>query len=255
MKNWRSCLGAVLALTAFSSILPARAENGWVLSQMSQSSPMAGGQTIYITPSGMRSLDSKTGLSMFTKGPAWNVVLFNKQTRKFYQTPLQSWLQSFQRRNLGGKFEGASWRRGRQGSVCNVRAYEFVMDHPPAMKAPARTVHGHTRTMPTIKAASLWVATDIVTPPQVSAIISKIYGIPDCQRIPLRLVITDGSGRNQVAMDTMKVAKTPVPDSVFDIPAGYAQVKSDMEVLLDKESMDGFDDIMKDLDAPPRPKR
>ncbi|MBY0357587.1 MAG: hypothetical protein K2W82_06250 [Candidatus Obscuribacterales bacterium] len=254
MKVWQSPIKLGLLFSAILlSISQVKAADGWILSQKANSGVTAGsGQTLYITANGMRTSDAKSGVNMFTNSPNWNVTIFNSQTKRFYQTPLQSWVQSFKQRSLGGKIEGGTWRKGGFGNICGVRAYEYVMDHPSAVRSTAS--RGRGKTLPTITAASLWVATDIVTPPQVSMIISKLYGVPDCQRIPLRVAITE-NGRQSIVMDTQRATKAAVADALFTVPKGFQQAKTDMEVIMDKSSMDTFDDIMRDLDAPAPAKR
>lgn len=257
MKFPRSKVNFIVLIASFCFPLEALAanESGWTLTQVASGSIGlgGGGQTLCITPNGMRSTDPKNGISMFTRGPSWNVVLLNSQTRKYFQTPLKSWLESFRRRNIAGKFDGVGWRKGSFGTVCGTRAYEYLMDHPPSVRTNAGPKRGQMGRSQGIKSANLWVATDIVTPPQASAILSQMYGLPDCQRIPLRVTVTDLSGRTKTVVDTVKVQRVTVPESQFTVPSGYSPVKSDMEILMDKESMDSFNDIMKDLDAAPTP--
>ena len=101
-----------------------------------------------------------------------------------------------------------------------------------------------------IQGASLWVASDISTPPEVSKIICQFYGVPDCQRIPLRMTVNEAGKPPQVAVDTSRVAKMNIPDNMFAVPRGYQPVKQDSDVFIDKESMDTLDEMLNDLDSP-----
>lgn len=247
-------LSALLGLCFFSASA-AFAENGWAVTQMSKEASLSGSLTLYITPSGMRSMDPKSGLNMFTKGPNWTIAIFNDKTKRIYQSPLQTWLMSFKQRGLSGRFDGATWRRGKEGVIGGVRAYEFVMDHPPPIRTNAKTLNGKMAKFGGLSSATMWVAADIATPPQVSDLLSKLYGVPDCQRIPLRVTMTEIGKPPKVAVDTVRVAQVNVPDSVFGLPRGYQPVRQDSEIFIDKESMDTLDEMMKDLDAPSTPRR
>jgi hypothetical protein len=235
---------------------PAFCEQGYSITQTAKSgAALGGGMTLYISPQGMRTYEAKSGVSVLTHAPSWIVYIFNDKTKRVYSTNLQPWLDSFKRRNIGGRFEGASWKRGNpNGAVAGVRAYEFVMDKPPMLKTTSRALNGKAKNYQQIQSASLWVASDIATPPEVSKLICQFYGVPDCQRIPLRMTVNEAGKPPQVAVDTSRVAKMNIPDNMFAVPRGYQPVKQDSDVFIDKESMDTLDEMLNDLDSP-SPKR
>jgi hypothetical protein len=190
-----------------------------------------------------------------TRGPNWTVYIFNDKTKKIFTSPLSSWLASFKQRHLVGRFEGATWRRGNEnGRVANARAYEFIMDKPPPMRTSSKALNGKMKNYGTLQGASLWVASDIQTPREVSNILSQIYGVPDCQRIPLRVVLTESGKGQSIAVDTIKVSHINVPEAAFAVPKGYQITKTDTDVFFDKESTDTLDDLLQDLDNPDSPK-
>lgn len=231
---------------------PAFCEQGYAITQTAKSgAALGGGMTLYISPQGMRTYEAKSGVSVLTHAPGWTVYIFNDKTKRVYSTAMQPWLDSFKRRNLGGRFEGASWRRGNaNGAVAGVRAYEFVMDKPPQIKTTSKSLNGKMKAYGQIQGASLWVASDIATPPEVSKIICQFYGVPDCQRIPLRMTVNESGKPPQVAVDTSRVAKMDIPNNMFSVPNGYQAVKQDSDVFIDKESMDTLDEMLNDLDSP-----
>ena len=248
MGKWRFGLLAALTFLPLFGQADAAQEVGWSITQTAKGSPMGSGATMIITPTGMRTSDAKSGVSLFTRGPAWNVVLFNAQNRSIYQTSLANWLRSIQTRRAGGRFEGATWKRGGTTQISGARAYEFLIDRPPSGGGrPVKGPDGKMRVLPAISAAKLYVAQDIATPPEISNLISKIYGVPDCQRIPLRMEVTEVGKRPILAVDTVRIARVNVPDSMFAIPVGFKPVKSDMEVFIDSQSMNAIDDLLKDL--------
>ncbi len=239
-------------LVLAGTIGSAQAEAGWSIVQTAKGSPMGSGATILITPTGMRTSDAKSGVSMFTKGPSWNVVLFNTQTKSIYQTSLQGWIQSIEKRRgaSGGRFSGATWKRGQTAvQVAGAKAYEFLTDRPPTGGARAvKGPDGKLRNMPAISGARLYVAQEIATPEEVSKLISQIYGVPDCKRIPLKLIVNEvGKAVPTVAVDTVRIARVNVPDAMFQVPTGFKAVKTDMEVFIDRQSMDAIDSMLKDL--------
>lgn len=237
-------------LGSFFAVAPAMAEAGWTVNQIARGgAALNGGMTLYITPTGMRTYDAKNGVSLMTHAPQWNIYIYNTKTKRMFSSQLQPWLSSFRTRNLVGRFEGAQWRRGNQGVVAKVRAYEFVMDKPPPAKTNSKMLNGKIRSVGQMQSANLWVASDIVTPHQVSDILCKIYGIPDSQRIPLRLTVVENN-RPSTLVDTSSCVQQNIPDSMFSVPGGMTPVKQDSDVFIDQESMDTLDEMLQDLDSP-----
>lgn len=248
-RNWG--IFALLASFICSGSPGLSAESGWSLNQTATSgAALGGGMTIYISPNGLRSYEPKSGVSLLTHGPNWTVYIFNTKTKRMFSTQLQPWLQSFKQRNLVGRFQGASWKRGNpNGQVAGVRAYEFVMDKAPPVRTSSKSINGKIQQYGAIQAASLWVASDIKTPQQVSDILCNLYGVPDTQRIPLRVTLTQG-GKTSTAVNTTTAARMNIPDNIFAVPTGYQMVKQDSDVFIDKESMDTLDEMLNDLDSP-----
>ncbi len=247
-------LVSLLSLAFCSS--PAFAEDGWSLSQIAKGgAALNGGMTLYITKTGMRTVDQKNGISLMTRGPNWTIYIFNSKTKRMFASALQPWLASFKQRNLVGKFEGANWQRGGQSVVAGVPAWEFIMAKPPQVPTNSKVLNSKVRQQAgAIQAANLYVAASIETPRPVSEILSKLYGIPDVQRIPLRVTVVEANKGKSNAVDTTRVAHINVPESVFQVPTGYQMVKQDSDVFIDQESMDTLDEMLQDLDSP-APKR
>ena len=154
-----------------------------------------------------------------------------------------------------GRFEGATWKRGTDNfAIAGVRAYQFMMDKPPVTKTSSKALNGRVKNFKSLQGASLWVASDIQTPPEVSNLLSQIYGVPDCQRIPLRVVVNEVGVGKSTAVDTLKISHLSVPDSAFAVPNGYQIAKTDTEVFIDKESADTIDEMLQDLDKPSTPR-
>ena len=255
--GWMRFTGAALIGLFLFCTGAAQAENGWTLTQYARGGAALSGQmTLYITPNGMRTYDPKNGVSLMTHGPSWQVYIYNSKTKRMFQSALNPWLQSFKSRGLAGRFQGASWRRGNtNGVVAGVRAYEFVMDKPPAVRTNNKTINGKVKQVAQMQSANLWVASDIATPTQVSNILSSLYGIPDSQRVPLRVqVLEQGARAPSSLVDTLRVQQGNIPDATFAVPTGMTSVRQDADVFIDQESMDTLDEMLQDLDSP-SPKR
>jgi hypothetical protein len=237
---------AVCASPAFST------EDGWKLFQSAKGgAALSGSMTLYITSGGMRTYEPKNGISLMTHGPNWNIYIYNEKTRRMFVSQLQPWLESFKKRGLAGRFQGATWKRGGQtATIAGARAYQFMMDKAPVVQTTSKALNGKMKSYSALRSASLWVASDIQTPPQVSNILSQIYGVPDCQRIPLRVVVDETAKGQSTAVDTLTASHITVADSTFAVPTGYQITKTDSDVFIDKESADTLDEMLNDLDSP-----
>jgi hypothetical protein len=218
--------GSVLLAMAFSQ--SALAETGWQVVQDGDSCPMGPGTTVIVSSNAMRVSGARGRIVMMTSGPSWKVVLVNNQVHTMYQTTLDDWLRTAQQEKSRGTMEGATWKRGTTDQIARMRAYGFVMDHPPNQTVPVSTTK---RRMTPVTAAQLWVAQDIATSPAISNLFSKLYGIPDCQRLPLRLA-TSGAGQpSSLRLDTVSAAPVAINASMFQTPAGYKLVPSYVDVI------------------------
>jgi hypothetical protein len=227
-----SCSSAAVAIGAVALVslywmglwLPAFAESGWQVVQTGDSCPMGPGTTLTVTGNAMRVAGARGRIVMITSGPSWNVVLFNNQAHVMYQTTLANWMQSAQQEKSHRSLEGATWKRGSTDQIARMRAYAFIMDHPPTRVNNANGKHN------VVTSAQLWVAQDIATSAAISNVFSKLYGIPDCQRLPLRLATATG-GAPSVRLDTISVAPVSVSSSAFQVPSGYKSVSSYVDVI------------------------
>jgi hypothetical protein len=186
-----------------------------------------------------------------THGPDWTIYIFNDKTKRVYTSSLQDWLASCKKREIAGRFEGATWKRGNKNiALAGVRAYEFLMDKPPPARTSSASLSGTTKSYNPLQQASFWVASDIRTPPQISTILSRLYGVPDCQRVPLRLVIKEIGKDQSTAVDTLKISHVAVPATVFTVPRDYEPAQTDTAVFIDKQTEDALKEMLQDMDNP-----
>lgn len=230
-------------LIAFSiSCAHARAETGWQVMQVGESCPMGSGTIVTISSNGMKVTGPQGRIVMLTCGPAWDVTLINHQARLVYKTTLNDWLKTAKSSNHSS-LEGASWKRGTTETIARTRAYSFIMDKPPTRGIVLKD----GTTIPPVKAAKLWVAQDIATSPSISSVFSKLYGIPDCQRLPLRLCTGNGTqGSTVTNIDTVNIGAVPVNTAMFQSPTGYKPVASYIDVITGASETDDLKKILKD---------
>lgn len=229
----------LFAVLACASVPNASAEPGWTVVQ-NGSMPVGGTSTITFSANGV-CIDSKTtGLCLVAKGPDWDITLFSKKNQACYKSSLKNWAASIRSRTEnagGGPFDGAVWNPAGAGlNVAGIQTDSYITETNGIRKMVcSRQCKTEAAKLPS---ARLYVAKSIVMPPQVSAIVSQLYAIPNTQRLPLRLDF-ELPGREAITrVDTIQIAKQNVPASTFAIPEGLKLVKSDMEVFVDQRRRD-----------------
>lgn len=230
-------LALLLALTgAFSK--PAFAdERGWVLTQRSTN---FGDAYIYISPSGMKMVSPKLGCNIVTCAPGWSVAFYNDKTRQFYSTTYEKWTNDLTAKMAakGQSLSDLPWARGSVSGVSGLKATQYSIRN--ARLSP----RGGARRQQ-VSAADCWVADEIQVPSQVSAMISKAYGLPNTRSFPLRISLVT-NGNPQTVLDTYRAQSCAIPNSYFGVPAGYARANSEAEVMMDDETKQMFNDLVSD---------
>lgn len=224
--------GRILVSAALSLALvglfcwPVMAETGWQVTQAGDASPMGAGTTMLVSANALRVSSGKGKIVMLMTAPSWNVVLLNTQAKTMFQTTLNDWLKTASQDKRHNTMEGATWKRGATNKIAQMRACAFVMDKPPAKPVS----QPGTRVRAPVTSAELWVAQDIETSPAVSNLFAKLYGIPDCRRLPLRL-LTGSNGPATMRLDTVAASGVALSSSQFQVPGGYKSVPSYIDVL------------------------
>ncbi|HMW89599.1 MAG TPA: hypothetical protein PLC15_01805 [Candidatus Obscuribacter sp.] len=232
-----SALALLLAL-AGPFLQPACAdERGWVLTQRSTN---FGDAYIYISPSGMKMVSPKLGCNIVTCAPGWSVAFYNDKTRQFYSTTYEKWTNDLTAKmaSKGQSLSDLPWTRGSVGGVSGLKATQYSIRN--ARLSP----RGGARRQQ-VSAADCWVADEIQVPSQVSAMISKAYGLPNTRSFPLRISLVT-NGNPQTVLDTYRAQSCAIPNTYFGVPAGYARASSEAEVMMDDETKQMFNDLVSD---------
>ena len=229
----------ILTAVFLTLAAPALAERGGTVVQKGAATTMGGGNVL-LGSNGLKAWGGKGRIVMLMSGPNWTMSIVNNRDRLIYQTTMAKWFESMEKTRKPSFLQGATWKRGASAKIAGLRAYEFVMDRPPAQQV-TKTIRG--RTLPPVTAASLWVAQDVPTSPSVSKVFARMYGIPDCQRLPLRLS-TVSNGQSTVRLDTLSATATAVTAESFQPPQGYKKAKSYIEAFTGLDDDADIEDLL-----------
>lgn len=237
------------AAPAYAAPAPqAAAKPGWIVTQKG-SMPVGGASTITFCADGVCIGSKASGLYLVAKSPDWDITLFSTKNHACFKSTLKNWADSIRKRTKaagGGPFDGAAWKPAGPGvKVAGFQTDSYVTETNGIRKM---TCSRQGTSQPTkLPTARLYVAKDIATPPQVSAIVAQLYAIPNCQKLPLKLDFTLPGRRTITRVDTLQIAKQSIPPSTFAVPTGLKLVKSDMDVFIDQKSKDELDKELEGL--------
>lgn len=236
---------ALLAHLGVSSVPAQAADKGWVLTQKSL---MMGDMYLYVSPSGFKFTNPKAGVNFVTRSPNWDVLMFNDKTKVCYSATLDTFKKQVtanlpQRRAELGQ---GNWQKGNVSNIANLRATQYVMADAAGVQA---RVAARSKRQPSqhLKGADYWVCEDIQVPPQLSDLLSSMYGLPNTMNVPLRLSVTTAEQGTKMQLDTYRSQACPIPIDYYSMPSGYRPVKSSVEVMADEDTKQIIDDMAKDL--------
>lgn len=240
----RRLIGISMALVASFATLqsPASAdESGWVLTQKSL---LFGDMYLYVSAQGFKFVNPKAGLNFVTRSPSWDVVMFNDKTKVCFSSSMSTF-----KKEAGANFNQkkeelarASWQRGSVSNIAGLKASQYV-----ASNIGAAPVKPGRKAKEQLTGADYWVSEQIHVPPQLSDLVSSMYGLPNTMNVPLRLTYTTRESAGKVALDTYYSKACAIPASYYTVPQGYRQVKSSVEVMADEDTKQILDDMNKDF--------
>ena len=199
--------------------------------ELKQTSKMVGPITCMIAPQAVRIRAEKMGITWMFKAPKWDAYLFNTETKNFCSFPYAQWkdrvfFMPASGKTAKAKAEFAQMKVGKTGkteSIAGAKAYEVGITKPGGMKY-----------------GSLWMASDIVAPPQFSEVVGSMMMVPiKTGGAPLRAQVFQPKQREIVQVfDTVSASKKSVDTAMFEPMKGFNKVKDEMALLF-AESPDG----------------
>lgn len=207
-----------------ANLLPGGGYESWV---MHQTSDVSGKQISRFGPDGARVENEGMGITYVVwKSPDWKVAVFCDKTKLIYEGSLEEMTkareQQLKQMEKLDSTANQNFEKGATKQIAGVNATEYF--EISKMVNPIDNSTSKTKT-------SFWVTTDIKVPKQALMANSKrkTYGLPE-EGIPLRMTV-ESDGKEVTYLDTISLAKEPMPKSAFELPSGYKHVTNEMEVV------------------------
>jgi hypothetical protein len=237
----RGLIPSLLAAVAWATLSSAPVfadQQGWVLTQKST---RLGDQYLYVSPEGLKLVNPKLGFNIVTRGPDWNIIIFNEQTHNYYQTTSEAWKHQIVARSGSTTFSGANWQKSGETKIAGMNSVSYRMN------GTLRKYDAHGNSSPSkVTGSNYWVSSEIKVPARLIDLLATAYGLPPSTSVPLRLTYNEDGGERTM-LDTYRIDKAPIPVAYFAKPAGYKRVNSDAEVMMSTDQAKMMQDMASSL--------
>lgn len=214
------------------------------------------------------------GLTWILTAPKWNAQIYNTSTECYMDMPYDEWTkrQSFMpmaKKKTKLKLEKTNNTKEMHG----LQTREYIImatfeSAPPGMpgtpggpplpgagkQAKAPPVKAVPGKGVTVKEAEMWIAKDPCVPKQFNELMSKIFGIPAEDGLPLSITLRQKNGKMNSIWETSKLTKTSLSKDEFKPILGYKKVKTEVEMMLGDQDLGLSDDSGLDSKPAKRPK-
>jgi len=224
----------------------AGADSCWVLSQTSM---LRGKETLTVSANALR--HEYNDIVTVATAPKWSVIVFNKKTKKVFDTGGKVIANNSGINNelmVGEYFTKLPMRADKPQKLTGVNANHYIMR---SGKKPISQAAYESRNVKKwvadtiILNADMWTLGDFQPSEPVQKLLVEIYKLPKVSGVPMKMVYVDIGGREVKELLTDKVEKVSVTATTFSVPAGYAKAQNLSEVasVRSKKQMDGVAEL------------
>ncbi|MDR3615144.1 MAG: hypothetical protein P4L53_16415 [Candidatus Obscuribacterales bacterium] len=196
--------------------------SGWVLDANSN---FAGTVSFQFDEEAARFHLDKMGLTMITKAPSWDVILYNEVNKNCLTMTYTKWQQRF-KSTVNRHTAGATYTElPVEISKHSEKILGFATDKYTLRKVSQKT-HQSSKT-------ECWVANEVQVPPHFAGILHILFQAPEnIKGMPMRVEIP-ANGRQVPAIEVYKLQPKTFSGDEFKPLTGYKKVKDEMALMLD----------------------
>ncbi len=199
-----------------------------------QNSAFLGKQVMYLTPAKVV-LKSEL-FSIILRVKEDRIYIYNDKKKCYVDQPYSAWA-----RRVGGQLASnphATLTKSQATTICGWKCTQYRMEPKKGFVTDR---------------CEFFVSPDSNLPATTLAAVAKFGDFPQGVGLPLRAVKISVHGKRINGLDTTKIERKPVPDSIFKLPAGYRKVEDEVEVLLADED-EGMEGLLDEMSGPAAPK-
>ena len=220
-----------------------------------QQSPEHGDVVVTVSNAAVRFDAARTDTTVVAKAPTWQISVYSKERKSEFLTSYDDFdkigfsnLRGVARRVKNDKLGTQSTPSKMFGIECKTFR---LIDQKPTGMAPRvldSMLYMGKNKQPEDRAHN----TDIVVtsekyPPQIVAILTRLYDIPLGEGLPIAAVETFKDGHARFNLKTKSISKAAVASNYFDSPIGYSKVRAFSDVTHSAKSQKNAEDIFQSL--------
>ncbi|MDR3612616.1 MAG: hypothetical protein P4L53_03565 [Candidatus Obscuribacterales bacterium] len=241
----RAFRGGLTSVVIFgTTMLPALSIDGdYVLTQRSKK---MGDQYSYLTPAGIRLTNPRSGTSIVSKAPRWDIELFNDKTHLMGQITHEKYKHQIAATGTH-EFISGQWERQRTPvTVCGLKCTEY------RIKGAMQIVLANgARDTNTGVVGGVYIVYDgIKLDPGLTELMTVAYGLPNLSSLPLIMYWEMSDGSHSSRLETYRVDRTKIPLAFFDKPNGYKMASSSELVFLSPDQLEMMEMMAHQGEAP-----
>lgn len=233
---------SVLILGGFAA--PGKAEpakvSGWRVSQMTK---LNGKSTVYITPSGIKLINDRTGIYVLFLPPFKEAVAVNPGNRKFCSTPIERLQDPYRETNM--MFNGGTLRQIELGSSSPVRIFDMPAVQYVATGAFAKRQVAAVKAgkMPprAAKIVNFVVIKNKAFDGRTGTLLTRFYDLPQVEGLPCTFKYWDTKGSDHSILRTLSIKPVTINKSLFVMPTGYTKAPTNESVFYDGKIENGLE--------------
>lgn len=210
---------------------------GWTVNQTSK---FFGDTRIFVSNHGIRIVRPRDGMIILAAPPHWTVYSFKASSRKIFKTKLDEFgavTRSFLKPMTLPKLERI---QGSERKLLNTTVVTFKsLPIPYDIDSQHHSVRGSKQTFD----VSLIAASDLKLPLEAVSIVSKYYGIPEVNGLPIQFLYSKDVEGDQLNLVTKSLQVDKISVDALQPPPGYTQVNDIRSVNLDDESTKLIEDF------------
>lgn len=233
----------------------------------------AGTLSCQMCKDGIRVKSDRMGLTWILTAPKWNAQIYNTSTECYMDLPYNEWTkrQSFMpmaKKKTVLKLEKTDNTKMLHG----LKARQFVIMATFTAPPPGSVPPGAPGSLPgsgvgkqktgktaapqtfTVREAEMWVAKDPCVPRQFNELMSKIFGFPTEDGLPLSISLRQKTGKITSIWETVKLSRSNISKEEFAPIVGFKKVKTEVEMMLGDQDLGLSDDVGLDSKPLKRPK-
>lgn len=202
--------------------------SGWTVVQTSK---FFGKAQIFVSNNGIRINKARDGMVILAAPPTWTVYGFKPSSKKIFITSVDKFGAVTRSLLKPAKVPDLARVEGSEREYLKTQVITFKSEPIPLeINSQHHSVGRRKQTYEVV----LIAASDLKLPRQATDIISKYYGIPEVDGLPMEFFYTKDVEGDQLNLATESLRRDKVSAESLRPPSGYTQVKDIRSVNIDE---------------------